>query len=278
MRTGTQLARSVSNVYSHEGNLQRSPNGSYSPLCPRGFTLIELLVVISIIGLLLSVILPSLKLARDKARDIICLSNFKQIGTCLKMYADANKNIIPGAAGKTFWMMAYAPYVGADYITNYEDLASVGGIPIFKCPRHPEKRQKIKYIASCWEESDTGGGGLANVVYLSAYKSPGTKAYMTDYEDYDPTLYMQVMLYETTLDFVQNRGYLDVWEPRQLPSFTRSGTYGIPDFDPKIHPDPRYRRVALNRHKKYGANALYYDGHSDWVYSGDNLPRLWNKK
>lgn len=61
----------------------------------RGFTLIELLVVISIIALLLSILLPSLRQAKEQAKRTVCMTNLKQWGTVFHMYADENKYRFP---------------------------------------------------------------------------------------------------------------------------------------------------------------------------------------
>lgn len=60
-----------------------------------GFTLVELLVVISIIALLLSVMLPALRSAKEKAKQVVCASQQKQVGAGFFMYAQSNDNKLP---------------------------------------------------------------------------------------------------------------------------------------------------------------------------------------
>jgi len=58
-------------------------------------TLVELLVVIGIIALLISILLPSLSKAREEAKRTKCLSNLKQFGNVLQMYANQNGGRVP---------------------------------------------------------------------------------------------------------------------------------------------------------------------------------------
>lgn len=59
-----------------------------------GFTLVELLVVIAIISLLAALLSPALKAARETARGVKCLSNLRQIGAVINMYANDNDDKI----------------------------------------------------------------------------------------------------------------------------------------------------------------------------------------
>ena len=59
------------------------------------FTLIELLIVIAIIGILLTLLLPSLSRSREKVKRAVCLSNLSQSHKANLSYASNNDNIIP---------------------------------------------------------------------------------------------------------------------------------------------------------------------------------------
>lgn len=61
----------------------------------QGFTLIELLVVIAIVAILASLLLPALSSAREKSRRAVCLSNVRQIGLAIHLYAPENEGRIP---------------------------------------------------------------------------------------------------------------------------------------------------------------------------------------
>ena len=79
----------------------------------KGFTLIELLVVIAIIAILAAILFPVFAQAREKARQISCLSNLKQSGLAYAMYIQDYDETTPLQVSPTdgYWYFLIQPYV-----------------------------------------------------------------------------------------------------------------------------------------------------------------------
>ena len=106
-------------------------SGESKPRHGTFFTLIELLVVIAIIAILASMLLPALSQARLRARDALCISQQKQIGTALMIYTNDEDGVTPYAKA------------GQQQLNNGADVWGLGLLV------------KYKYLPT--QENDKGG-------------------------------------------------------------------------------------------------------------------------
>lgn len=133
------------------------------------FTLIELLVVIAIIAILAAILFPVFAQAREKARAVTCLSNEKNIGTGVLMYAqDYDETILPWYSvveypgqyrGERTWCGKIQPYIKNGNPTP-SDAAGNGPLKplgIMACPSF----NQANYVKAA-DAADCDGNGSFN--------------------------------------------------------------------------------------------------------------------
>jgi len=132
-------------------------------LLKTGFTLIELLVVISIIAVLMAILMPALRSARDQGRRVQCMSNVRSLAIAWFMYQDDNDNVlvngnVPRSAqfkesNEAFWVEPpqgpLGSYTGDPNPTLEDELRGiergalypyVKDVDTYRCPSDDRKR------------------------------------------------------------------------------------------------------------------------------------------
>jgi prepilin-type processing-associated H-X9-DG protein len=228
-------------------------------------------VVIAVIALLMGILMPALNRAKKQGQAVRCLSNLKQIGLAMHMYADDNNrkvlraearmNLKPGQ-DPVYWPTAYMGYIGG---SKTDDVGYYYEVDVYDCPSYPEKEQTIDYIVSSFN-FENPGSECWEPTPLESFPRPSSTIYLADYgylpaasED-DSQTHIKIVRKEDVSNpdqFRRELWWLDAYNASHLP---RAGD--------------NTRRVARERHAK-GTNCLFVDGHAGKMNSMDMTTYDW---
>ncbi|HLK56642.1 MAG TPA: DUF1559 domain-containing protein [Chthonomonadaceae bacterium] len=161
----------------------------------QAFTLIELLVVIAIIAILAAILFPVFAQAREKARQTSCISNFKQIGLAVMMYAqDYDESYNPSevslSGGGNFvtgydWTFVVNPYIknGSNQAAPTEGRTIQGYIAgVYACPSAIRPRQQDQFVVRAdvfpvWYNNSAplSSGASGSACTMASIDAPATR-------------------------------------------------------------------------------------------------------
>jgi prepilin-type N-terminal cleavage/methylation domain-containing protein len=242
------------------------PGGRAANRAGRAFTLIELLVVIAIIAILAALLLPALSRAKLKAAQVRCMSNLKQIGVGVVLYAMENGDVYPG------WASLISGFQPADWIywrTNdlqhplekspVATMMRSADVTLFRCPLDKDDSGRIAHGPPYYLYSyslNSVDGELAeragrNLGFGTIFTSSGTSEPFKTSQVHSPSL--KIMLAEEPTVNKPGEmppGYLSIIDDGQWAPMNFMGAYD------KVH-----KNTLTMRHSGK-AEVLYGDTHA----------------
>ncbi len=162
----------------------------------RAFTLIELLVVIAIIALLMAILMPSLRAARDQAKRVHCVSNLKTLSLAWFMYKDENDDkLVGGHTTSGHWVLAPS----GDSVEQKKNAIRQGAlfsyvhdtIDVYRCPSDLRVKDPRQFAFRSFSIAGGANGenwsGSVRATKYSDIKRPAGKYIFL--EDIDPRGY-----------------------------------------------------------------------------------------
>ena len=229
-----------------------------------GFTLIELLVVIAIIAILAAILFPVFAKAREKARQISCLSNEKQLGLGLLQYLQDNDEIYPsGTAGEAYgmgWGGKIYPYVKSTAVYKCPDDS-------YSPPNTADTTVSYAYNMALSRTDSAAGVPLGVSGAAAKMTAPAKTVMLTE------CARLPVRLTNTPNDKSASYGNESpVSEGFQVYTFPVSYGIGGSLATGRLSPDPYAADAAnLPRHTD-GANYALADGHTKYLRPGQVSP------
>ncbi|HTY88300.1 MAG TPA: prepilin-type N-terminal cleavage/methylation domain-containing protein [Candidatus Acidoferrum sp.] len=248
----------------------RPPRGVPNPR-PAGFTLIELLVVIAIIAILAALLIPVLAKARDRAVRIQSLSNLKQFGVAIIVYAGEFDDKLPiqnPAVSYNLWDVSRS---------TCDNFATSGGLSNWKSFYDPGTAWKLgeDVNASLWNFGNTQ---IRVIGYAMTF--PGIGALMPTNANLklsQTTIPGPFNSWDTNQSSYMGLGKLPAPRPSDRPlgacaTITAAGeTSSDPGNMKGYHWDDavggtgiHHTSPHLNGKKPAGGNVLYLDSHAEW--------------